>query len=73
LPTQPDLIPEVRPGDTMLLAQPGDPASLARMIALLAGDGRLREKLSTEAKQLGSLFEWAKIAEETEKLYRLMT
>ncbi|MEW5957584.1 MAG: glycosyltransferase family 4 protein [Chloroflexota bacterium] len=68
-PADPGLIPEIRPGENMLLAPPGDAAGLAETIAALAGAAALREKLAKGAKQLGELFEWPKIAGATLELY----
>jgi glycosyltransferase involved in cell wall biosynthesis len=63
-------IPEIQPGENMLLAPPGDAAALARMIDSLAYDPVLRQKLALGSKQLGDLFEWDKIAGKTAELYR---
>jgi glycosyltransferase involved in cell wall biosynthesis len=71
-PADPNLIPEIHPGENMLLAPPHNAAGLAQTIAPLAGNTALREKLSQGAKQLGNLFEWDKIARETVELYRLV-
>jgi glycosyltransferase involved in cell wall biosynthesis len=63
------LIPEIRPGENMLLAPPQDAAALARTIAPLLHDPALREKLAAGAKALGDLFEWETIARQTMELY----
>jgi glycosyltransferase involved in cell wall biosynthesis len=68
-PVDSTLIPEIRPGENMLLAPPRNPTALAQTIALLAGDAALRQKLALGAKQLGNLFEWDRIARETMALY----
>jgi glycosyltransferase involved in cell wall biosynthesis len=67
------LIPEIRPGENMLLAAPRDASALAQTITPLAEDMALREKLSQGARQLGDLFEWDKIAEKTRALYQVVT
>lgn len=69
LPADPHLIPEIRPGENMLLVPPGDAAALAQAAAQLAGDPALRQKLALGAKELGDLFEWDKIAQDTAVLY----
>ncbi len=66
----PGLIPEIRPGENMLLAPPRDAAGLARTVALLANNAALRQKLAAGARQLGQLFEWQQIAKETFDLYQ---
>ena len=68
--TDPALIPEIRPGQNMLLAPPHDAAGLARAIVQLVDDPKLRQKLAAGARQLGSLFDWERIAAETVALYR---
>jgi glycosyltransferase involved in cell wall biosynthesis len=72
LPSETGLIPEIQPGENMLLAPPGDASALAQTMAPLAEDMALREKLSQGAKQLGGLFEWEKIARDTADLYRTL-
>ena len=69
-PTDPSLIPEIRPGENMLLTPPQDAVALAETIAPLADDTALRERLSVGARQLGNLFEWQTIAEQTKTLYQ---
>lgn len=64
------LILEVHAGENMLLAPPHDAVGLARTIAPLASEPELRQRLSLGAKALGNLFDWAKIAEATFKLYQ---
>jgi glycosyltransferase involved in cell wall biosynthesis len=64
------LIPEIRPGQNMLLAPPEDAEALAGEITSLAQNTALRAALSTGAKSLGRLFEWEKIAAQTAELYR---
>ncbi|MBN1220209.1 MAG: glycosyltransferase [Anaerolineae bacterium] len=66
------LIPEIRPAENMLLAPPGDAPALAAIIAPLVGDMAWRNKLSQGAKELGNLFEWAKIAGDTTDLYHAL-
>jgi glycosyltransferase involved in cell wall biosynthesis len=72
-PAETSLIPEIQPGENMLLAPPGDASALAQTMALLAEDIALREKLSQGAKQLGGLFEWERIAGKTLGLYQATT
>lgn len=69
-PHDPDFIPEIKPGDNMLLAPPKDATSLAQVIAQLHNNAELWQKLSTGAKQLGNLFEWSRIAAETADVYQ---
>jgi glycosyltransferase involved in cell wall biosynthesis len=69
-PANPAAIPEIQPGENMLLSPPGDAAALAEAISLLVNDMALRQKLAAGAKQLGHLFEWDQIAQETLALYR---
>ena len=72
-PTDPSTIPEIHPGENMLLAPPRDATALAQAIASLAGDTALRQKLAVGSKQLGDLFEWNKIAGATAELYQRLT
>jgi glycosyltransferase involved in cell wall biosynthesis len=69
-PADESLIPEIQPGENMLLAPPNDASALAQTIAPLASKVALRQKLSTGAKQLGNLFEWDNIARQTADLYQ---
>ncbi len=71
--TDPSTIPEIHPGENMLLAPPRDATALAQAIASLASDTALRQKLAVGSKQLGDLFEWDKIAGATAELYRRLT
>jgi len=71
-PADPALIPEIFPGQNMLLAPPQDAVSLALAITPLATDLSLRRQLAAGAGQLGGLFEWSRIAEETVELYRMV-
>lgn len=70
VPAAPATIPEIKPGENMLLAQPQHALSLAQTIGLLAKDRPLREKLARGAQQLGNLFEWSKIAKAQAELYQ---
>lgn len=72
-PADPSLIPEIRPGENMLLAPPRDAAALAQTTAQLANDPVLRQKLALGSKQLGDLFDWDKIARGTAELYRRLS
>lgn len=68
-PADPGLIPEIRPGENMLLAPPCDAMALAQAVAYLAHNPALRRKLALGSRQLGDLFEWNKIASDTATLY----
>jgi glycosyltransferase involved in cell wall biosynthesis len=72
IPADSSLIPEIRSGENMLLAPPGDAVALAQTIVPLAHDTALRQKLAAGAKELGGLFEWDRIAEQTAKLYQVV-
>lgn len=72
-PAQPNLIPEIVPGDNMLLAPPRNAAALAQTIAPLANDANLRRELSAGAKALGQMFDWSEIASQTAALYQTVT
>jgi glycosyltransferase involved in cell wall biosynthesis len=69
-PTNPAFLPEIRPGENMLLASPRDAAALAHTIKRLVNEPELRQKLASGSKQLGDLFEWDKIAGQTAELYQ---
>lgn len=69
-PANRDLIPEIRAGENMLLAPPGDAAALARLITGLAHNPGQRQELARGSLELGVLFDWPKIAEATAALYR---
>jgi len=71
-PTDMSLVPEIKTGDNMLLASPNDASALAQTIAPLAEDAALRQKLSNGARQLGGLFEWDKIAQQTADCYQVL-
>lgn len=73
LPADPRLIPEIRSGENMLLVPPGNAPALAQAVAQLANDPALRQKLALGSKQLGDLFEWSKIAQDTAALYRRLS
>ncbi len=73
MPANPTTIPEIQPGENMLLAKPCDARSLAQTIRVLAEDMALREKLARGAKQLGRLFEWGKIAQAQAEVYHILT
>lgn len=68
-PHDPEMILEIQPGRNMLLAPPKDASGLAQAIAPLHGNAELWQQLSQGAKQLGALFEWSRIAEETAGVY----
>ncbi len=65
-------IPEIRSGENMLLAPPGNAEALAQTIVVLANNTALRRRLAAGAQQLGSLFEWPQIARDTLALYRAL-
>ncbi|RME75593.1 MAG: glycosyltransferase [Chloroflexi bacterium] len=69
-PVNPAFIPEIRPGENMLLAPPGDAPGLALQIARLVDSPDLRRRLSEAALELGRLFDWPEIAHQTYQLYR---
>ncbi len=69
-PPSPTFLPEVVPGENMLLSPPGDAAALAETIAPLAHSPALRQKLSQGAISLGRQFEWDQIAGQTAALYQ---
>lgn len=69
-PANPALIPEIDPGENMLLAPPQDAVALALTIAPLAHNFDLRQKLLRGATELGDLFNWSTIAQDTADLYR---
>jgi glycosyltransferase involved in cell wall biosynthesis len=72
-PADASLVPEIVPGENMLLASPRDAIALAHALVTLAEDRRLRTRLAAGANQLGALFDWATIAAETAALYRALT
>jgi len=63
-------LPEIRPGENMLLARPGQAGSLAETIVPLAHSAELRLKLAAGARQLGNLFNWEQVAAQTRDLYQ---
>ncbi len=71
-PANPSLIPEIKPGENMLLVPPEDAVALAQTIVPLAGNQALRQRLSQEALALGKLFNWDKIAADTAALYQAL-
>ncbi len=58
-------LPQVRDGENMLLAAPGDPESLAAAVARLAADPSLRARLERGARELAAEFTWERIARQT--------
>jgi glycosyltransferase involved in cell wall biosynthesis len=72
-PADASLVPEIVPGENMLLASPCDAIALAHALVTLAEDRRLRARLSAGAEQLGALFDWTTIAAETAALYQAVT
>ncbi|MDM8532162.1 glycosyltransferase family 4 protein [Anaerolineales bacterium HSG25] len=69
-PPQPQHLPEIQANQTMLLAQPHNAESLAQIIALLADDLPLRQRLSAASTELGNLFDWSQVGQETARLYQ---
>jgi glycosyltransferase involved in cell wall biosynthesis len=63
-------LPEIRDGETMLLAEPEDPASLAHAVKRVASDAQLQARLEARAKTLAAAFGWDKIARSTVDLLR---
>jgi glycosyltransferase involved in cell wall biosynthesis len=61
---------ELRHGDNVWLAPPGDVDALAEAIARLADDTDLRARLSAGAVALGRKFDWPTISQQTLDLYR---
>jgi glycosyltransferase involved in cell wall biosynthesis len=62
-------LPELREGQNVLLAPPGDPATLARRVEDVVGDADLRQRLSEGAGELAQHFTWPAIARQTVALY----
>lgn len=62
-------IPELREGESVLLAPPDDPATLARRIGDVIWDADLRKRLREGALRLAQHFTWSAIAQETVALY----
>jgi glycosyltransferase involved in cell wall biosynthesis len=71
-PPNPAIVPEIEPGENMLLAAPHNALSLAETIAALADNLPLRETLSYGALKLGNQFEWPEIASQTAALYQIL-
>jgi glycosyltransferase involved in cell wall biosynthesis len=72
-PADASLVPEIVPGENMLLASPCDAIALAHALVSLAEDHPLRARLAAGANQLGAQFDWVTIAAETAALYRVLT
>jgi glycosyltransferase involved in cell wall biosynthesis len=69
--TQPAIpLPDLRPGENVLLAPVGDVETLADVTAALADDPTLRATLSAGASALGRRFDWSQIAQQTRQVYR---
>jgi glycosyltransferase involved in cell wall biosynthesis len=58
-------LPEVRDGETMLLAEPESPDSVAQAVSRLAAEPPLRARLEAEATTLAEQFTWEQIARRT--------
>ena len=63
-------LPELVDGENILLAPPGDPATLAEAIRRLAADAALRHRIGVGARALAEQFGWGRIATDTLGLYR---
>lgn len=59
----------VRDGENMLLAEPGNPQSLADGVTRLAADPALRARLEGGARALALEFTWERIARQTAALF----
>ena len=71
--TQPQVpLPELRDGENILLASPGDIDALAAAVARLAADPDLRQRLGEGAATLAQQFTWEKIASRTAKLFAFL-
>jgi len=64
------VLPEVREGENMLLAEPRDPEGLASAVARLAADPVLRARLEAGAAALAAEFTWERIARQTAAFVR---
>ncbi len=62
----PDIIQNGRNG---FIVEPGDVKALADALIKLLEDDELQIKMSIEGKNMSKCYSWAKIAEETEKIY----
>ncbi len=62
-------LPEVL-GDSGLLFDPENPASIARQMTRIVGDPQLRRTLAEKSRRRASLFSWHKAAEQTLRLYK---
>lgn len=68
--TRAGAIPEVV-GDAALLAEVGEPASLAGALSAVLGDGELRRRLVARGRERASTFTWSRTAQQMVELYRL--
>lgn len=59
----------VQDGKNGIIVEPGDIEALANALTKLLEDDKLRAKMSLEGKKMSKNYSWAKIAEETEKIY----
>jgi glycosyltransferase involved in cell wall biosynthesis len=66
------LMPEIKPGENMLLVPPREATALAQVICTLAGDRALQQKLAQGAWQLSELFNWEQIAGQTLRVYQTL-
>lgn len=68
--TIPDVtLPEVRPGENMVLVEREHPMALANALRKLASDGDLRARLERGATALAADFTWEHIAQQTVRLF----
>ncbi|NOZ06075.1 MAG: glycosyltransferase [Chloroflexi bacterium] len=62
-------IPALRDGENVALVPPDDAAALARSIARILSDDDMRRRLAEGARELGTTFDWNRIARQTAGLY----
>jgi glycosyltransferase involved in cell wall biosynthesis len=62
-------LPELRPGENVLLAPAGDVEALAVAVAQLVRDAALTARLRAGAQALGRTFDWSEIARRTWQVY----
>ncbi len=62
-------LPELRDGENVLLVPPDDPDALAAVVARLAADSALQQRLGDGASELSRHFAWDRIAARTADLF----
>jgi len=68
--TRPDWpLPEIEADRNMLLVATGDVTGAADALARLANSPKLRSDLAQGALELGRIFDWGRIADQTKRLY----